>query len=961
MNRSRRIAGVLALAFLFTALMLPQAFAAKNKKSKTKPQQTAQVQSPAANDPKSGDKAIDLEPAVRFGTLPNGMKYYIRHNKKPEKRVEMRLAVNAGANQEDDDQKGLAHFVEHMAFNGSEHFAKNDLINFLEGVGVKFGAHLNAYTSFDETVYMLQLPTDKPEVLDKGLLVLQDWAGGLSFDHQEIDKERGVVVSEWRNGLGANQRMLYKWLPVYYYQSRYAERLPIGDTGVLNRAPYERFSSFYKDWYRPDLMAVMIVGDINVDSMEAAVKARFSGLKNPAAERPKIEYKLPEHDKTLVSICTDPEATITRLYILHKHPAADPTTVSGYRNYIMNSLLNSMLNRRLSEIAQKPDAPFLQAVSMYDRETRLNDAFSSTAFVKPGKTSDALRALLTENERAKRFGFNNSELELAKVEWMKGMEDALKEKDKTESRSLVQEYVSNFLEQIPAPGIEKEFTLSQSLVPGITVAEINQLISTYVSDKNRVIIVTAPELEKKNLPWENEILELANGVKQTDLKPYEDKVADQPLFPSKPKGAAIVKETKSDSFSITTLQLANGVRVIVKPTDFKNDEILFTAYSPGGTGLYPDADFMNADYSNLIISEAGIAQFDRPTLQKMLVGKTVSVGPYVDELKEGFSGQCAPADLETMLQLVNLYFTKPRQSTDDFTALMNKEHGQYDHILDNPQYYFINKFQETIFNNNIRRGIYTKEKLDQVNFGKAVEIYKERFGNAADFTFVFVGNVNLQQLKPLLEAYLGSLPASASRETWKDPNITKPIGAVKTRSQMGNTPKTLVGIHLHNNLPWSEQEEYNFNALVKVLSITLREALREDKGGVYGVGVNGAFTRRPQERYGITIQFNADPARADELIQLVYSKIEELRSNGTTDEKISKVKETQLRERETDLQENGFWLNNIEYYDTYGMDIARLNDYLKLVNGLTKESILIAANKYLGTENKIEVVLEPNK
>jgi zinc protease len=370
---------------------------------------------------------------------------------------------------------------------------------------------------------------------------------------------------------------------------------------------------------------------------------------------------------------------------------------------------------------------------------------------------------------------------------------------------------------------------------------------------------------------------------------------------------------------------------------------------------------MSADYSNYIVNESGIANFDKTTLQKMLVGKTVSVGPYVDELKEGFSGTCAPADLETMLQLVNLYFTKPRKSLDDFNSLMNKEHGQYDHILDNPQYYFIDKLQHVVYSNSIRRGLPTEDKLNKIDFEKAFNIYKERFSNAADFTFVFVGNVDMQKLKPLLESYLGSLPTTPQRETWKDPNINKPSGVVSTKLKMGNTPKSLVAIHYHGKMPWTEQDEYNFNSLTKVLNITLRESLREDKSGVYGVSVNGAFSRRPQERYGINIQFNVDPTRTDELIQLVYSKIDEIKNTGTTEEKVNKVKETQRRERETDWKENGFWLSNIEYYDTYHTDISKLNDYPKLIDGLTTKSIQDAAKKYLSGENRIEVVLEPNK
>ncbi|MDB5226342.1 MAG: pqqL, partial [Bacteroidota bacterium] len=488
------------------------------------------------------DKPLPLNKDVRYGKLPNGLTYYIQHNTKPENRVELRLAVNAGSNQEEDNQKGLAHFVEHMAFNGSEHFSKNELVNYLEGIGTKFGAHLNAYTSFDETVYMLQLPTDKKEILDKGLTVLEDWANGLSFDNTEIDKERGVVFSEWRSGLGANQRMRDKYLPVVYYKSHYADRLPIGDTAILLRGPYERLKSFYKTWYRPDLMAVIIVGDINVDSMEAQVKSRFSGEKNPPKEEKKQVYILPDHSKTLVSIATDPEATFSRATIIYKHPADNENSVEGYKRYVMHLLFNAMVNNRLQELMQQPDPPFFSAYSGYERETRGNDAYNLSGVAKTGQTINALKTLLTEDERVRRYGFTQTELDRQKLELMTGYENAVREKDKTESASFVEEYVSHFLDNVPAPGIEREYDLVQKIIPEISLKEINALAPEFISDKNCVIVLTAPESEKKSLPWENDVVDIAQKIKKADIKPYEDRTANEPLMPEKPAPSAVVKE-----------------------------------------------------------------------------------------------------------------------------------------------------------------------------------------------------------------------------------------------------------------------------------------------------------------------------------------------------------------------------------------------------------------------------------
>ncbi len=909
----------------------------------------------------AGKKTLPLNKEIRYGKLPNGLTYYIQHNNKPENRVELRLAVNAGSNQEEGTQKGLAHFVEHMAFNGTKHFSKNELVDYLESIGTKFGAHLNAYTSFDETVYMLQLPTDKKEILEKGLTVLEDWANGLSFDTTEINKERGVVLSEWRSGLGANKRMMDKYLPVLYHQSRYAERLPIGDTSILLRAPYERLATFYKSWYRPDLMAVIMVGDIDAAVMEKEIKKRFGSLKNPATEQTKETYLLPEHQQTLVSICTDPEATNSRAMIIYKHPADNQNTEEGFKRYLMNSLFNGMFNNRLQELMQQPHPPFFAAYSGYERETRANDAFNLTAVAKSGQTIDALKILLTENERIKRYGFTSSELVRQKTELLTNYENAIKEKDKTESGDLVGEYVSHFLEHVPAPGIEKEYSLAKKIIPAITLKDINTLPVKYITDRNRVIILTAPEAEKKSLPSENDIISLTDKIKRDTITPYKDNVIEAPIISIPPRSSPVVNETKNEKFNITTLELKNGVRILLKPTNFKNDEILMTSYSPGGSSLYSDEDYMSADYSNAIVIESGVASFNKLELQKLLTGKTAVCYPYVAELDEGFNGSCSQKDLETMLQLTYLYFTQPRKSTDDFNSFMSKQKSSVEHILDNPGAYFIDTFQNLIFNNNIRRGITTSDKLDKVDFEKSFQIYQERFKDASDFTFILVGNFDVEKIKPLLETYLGGLPSNSQKETWKDPNIKKKTGIVNTKVKMGQTQKNLVGIHFHGQSTWSEEEYFIFNAMLKILDIQLREALREDKGGVYGVAVNGQFTERPKNAYGINIQFNTDPTRSDELIKTVYQNIDSLKSSLTSGEKIKKVQETLRRERETDLKENGFWANTITYFDEYGKDISTLENYTKFIDGINSQKIKDAFNKYLNMNNYIEVVLEPEK
>lgn len=970
-NTTKLICYFLVLLIAFNAIAKPKKKKnLKNVTSKIIQQEDTLVKSQqkkeslASDDdiiPKDEQSALSLNKAVKYGKLSNGITYYIQHNTKPENRVEFRLAVNAGSNQEEETQRGLAHFVEHMAFNGSKHFSKNELVNYLESIGTKFGAHLNAYTSFDETVYQLQLPTDKKEILDKGLTVLEDWASGLSFEQNEIDKERGVVFSEWRSGLGANKRLMDKFLPVLYYKSRYAERLPIGDTSILLHGKAERLTSFYKTWYRPDLMAVVIVGDIDVNEMEKEIIKRFNSIKNPENEQKKEIYTLPEHQKTLVSIATDPEATYSRAMIVYKHPALNINSTEGYKKMLMNNLFNAMLNNRLQELLQKANPPMFAAYSAYENETRNNDSYTLTGIAKSGKTIDALKILLTENERLRRYGFTQTELDRQKTELLTFFENAIKEKDKTESSSFVQEYVSHFLSNQPSPGIEVEYALAKKILPTITLANLNELPSKYITEKNCVIVLTAPETEKKWLPWENDILDIAAKIKTEDIKPYQDVVINAPLLPSLPKASSIIKESKNEKYNITTLELKNGVRIILKPTNFKNDEILMTAYSPGGTSLYSDADYMSADYSNAIVIESGISNFDKLSLQKILTGKTAGVYPYVGELNEGFNGSSNQKDVEVMLQLTYLYFTKPRKSLEDFNTYISKEKSANEFILDNPNAFFSNKFQNLIFKDNIRRGITTIDKLNQIDFDKSFKIYQERFKDASDFTFILVGNFDVEKIKPMLETYLGGLPSTGEKETWKDPNITKKNGIVNSKTTMGKTQKDLVGIHFHGSAEWTSDNNYIFNSMIKVLDIQLREAMREDKGGVYGVGVNGAFVQRPKNAYGITIQFNTEPKRVDELIKTVYDNIDFLKNNLTTAENIKKIQETQRRERESDVKENDFWLGILQYFDEYGKDINTLDDYYKQIDALSAEKIKEAFNKYFDSKNRVEAILEPEK
>jgi zinc protease len=977
-KRIAKLTVLLLLSLILPAAVLAQGKPAKEKKSKVReapaeilPTSPVAPPSPAFEKPQRQTSLpegmeipadpmmmpLPLDPNVRFGKLPNGMKYYIRKNAKPENRMEMRLAINAGSNQEDDDQRGLAHFLEHMAFNGSKHFEKNDLINYVESIGVRFGPHLNAYTSFDETVYMLQVPTDDPEILDKGLTILRDWAGGLSLDPKEIDKERGVVISEWRNSLGPMQRMQYQYFPVLFNDSRYAVRLPIGDTGIIARAPYEAVERFYKDWYRPDLMAIVLVGDIDPETMEAEIKSRFSDLENPQTTRMKELYLVPDNPQPLVSIVTDKEAPYSQVIVFHKKQADNPNTIKAYRESLIQRLISGMLNNRLSEFQQKPNPPFFSSFSSFGKQVRTVDAFYNVAITQGNLSKAALKVLLEETERVIRYGFTATELEREKAEVINSYDKALREKDKTESANYAMEYVYHYLDNQPSPGIEIENQIVGLLMQTIQLPELNSMLKSWVGEENTVIVIAAPEKDKEFLPSESEILEMRKAVMAADLAPYEDNVVAEALLPNPPPAGKVVSESIDEKHGIITWTLSNGAKVLVKATDFKNDEILFSAFSYGGNSLYGDDVFFSLSNADALVIESGVGQFDKMSLTKALAGKTVSVSPFISELEEGLTGNCSPKDLETMLQLAHLYMTAPRKDAEVFQSYVAKQKALFENLAANPQIYFQKSLLELLYGGNIRRKFPEAADFDKINFDKAFEIYRERFGNAGDFSFVFVGNVDLNTLKPLVEQYIASLPSNMNRENWQDPKIKMPEGTVNKTISKGMAPKIFVFMAMHGASKWSAEEDLLFDALTDILRIKLRESMREDKGGVYGVGVNASFSRRPKEEFLVTINFNTDPGKTDELVATAQEVVKKLISEGTDETTLNKVKETMKRERETDIRSNKFWLQVIKESEVYGRSVSQVDEFNAMVDALTTNQIKKAAAAYLGGQNSMKLVM----
>jgi zinc protease len=911
------------------------------------------------------DAALPFDPNVRTGQLPNGMRYYIRQNSKPEKRIELRLAVNAGSMQEEDNQRGLAHFVEHMAFNGTKNFEKNELVSFLELTGVRFGADLNAYTSFDETVYMLQLPTDKEGLVDKGLIVMSDWATGVTFEGSEIDKERGVIESEWRTRLGAGERMREKYWPKIFHQSRYADRLPIGTMDVIRNAPHERLRTFYKDWYRPNLMALVVVGDLNVDEMERKIQERFSKLENPANPRPKELYAVPDHKETLIGIATDKEATSVDIEVIYKHKPSTIKTLDHYRDYLARSLYAQMFNERLRELGQKPSSPFLNAYAQYGSFVRAKDAYFLSVSPKEDKIEEAFKTLLTEQARVLQHGFTDTELERQKQALLKRIEKRFNEKDKTQSGNLAMECVQHFLQDDPMFGIERELALVKEFLPKIRLEDINQLAAKWLTEENRSLILTAPEKPGLKIPTEAELLKWISEFKTIKTEAYKDQFLDIPLVDDKKiNGSKITNETKinDNNLNVTQLQLANGVRIVIKPTNFQNNQILLNAYSPGGTSLYSDKDYFSAAFAADIVDNAGVGQFDLIALQKKLSGKDLSVSPYIQELYEGFSGRSSVEDLETLLQLIYLYGTQPRKDKEAFETFMNQMREQMKNAEANPQQYFFAEYSKLMSNNNIRRkNLLSEEELQQINLDRAMEIYQERFADFSDFTFVLVGNIDLEKHKALLEKYLGGLPNKKRVENWKDLNIQAPKEGKNVELKKGLAPQSFVILSHVEDEAWTAEKSMQFSAMVEVLEIMVRENLREDKGGVYSPFVGGGFSRLPRPQHQVIVFFQCAPDNVNTLVAAVKEEFEKLQKNGPSDENVAKVKETFRRQRETELENNRFWLGSLTDYYQNNRALKEIYDFDGLIEKITKESVQKTAKTLLKPEKLKILSVNPEK
>ncbi|WP_455667390.1 M16 family metallopeptidase [Phocaeicola sp.] len=902
---------------------------------------------------------IPTDPNVRIGKLDNGLTYYIRHNELPEKRADFYIAQKVGSILEDDNQRGLAHFLEHMCFNGTNNFPGKTLTQYLESIGVKFGENLNAYTSIDETVYNISnVPVIRDGIVDSCLLILHDWADDLTLDPKEIDSERGVIHEEWRTSTGAQMRMLERMMPIMYPDSKYAYRLPIGTMEVVDNFPYQALRDYYEKWYRPDQQGIVVVGDIDVDKVEAKIKEMFSPIKMPENAATREYFPVSDNKEPLIAIDKDKEQTVPMIYLFYKHDAI-PNEQKNNMDYLvvnyMKSMIENMLNARLNELRQSANPPFIQAQAG-DGEYLLSKtkyAFAGMLFSKEDGIDTALASMLREIERMHKYGFTASEYARAKADYLRMLESAYNERNKTKNDSYVNEYVRHFIDNEPIPGIEAEYAIMNQIVPNIPVEAINSLIPAMVTDSNMVVSIFCPEKEGMKYPTKEEILSVINKVKAENITAYEDKVSDEPLMAEKPQGGKIIK-SENGPFGSTILTLSNGVRVILKPTDFKADEITMKAFSPGGSSLFPNDEKVNVSSLNAVAGIGGLGNFSNVDLEKVLAGKKAQVSTSVGENTEGLSGNCSPKDFETLMQLIYLSFTAPRMDNDAFTSYKNRMKASLANQEANPMVALQDTLRKALYMNHPRTFRMKADLVDQIDYAKIMDMYKDRFKDASDFTFIFVGNIKPEEVEPMIETYLGSLPSINRKETFRDNKIYMRQGEYKNIfSKQLETPKATVLVINNGKCAYTLKNQIMMSMLSQILDIMYTESVREKEGGTYGVSAYGSISKYPKEEAVLQIYFDTDPEKRAKMTEIILNELNQFAKEGPSAENLSKVKEFMLKKHKENVKENGYWVNVL---DEYFWDQTDMNTgYDEMVNSISAKDLQEFTKALLDQNNRVEV------
>ena len=917
------------------------------------------------------EEPLGFDPSVVLGTLSNGMTYYIRHNEEPRERAQLSLVIKAGSVLEEENERGLAHFVEHMAFNGTERFAKQEIVDYLESIGSTFGADLNAYTSFDETVYWLEIPTDDPEILETAFKILSDWAYAVSFDPEEVELERDVILEEWRLGQGFGSRFQENWFPPIFGESRYAERSPIGLTEIIETAPRNRLVEFYERWYRPELTAVVAVGDFDVEQIEAKVKQHFApppegeakqerAAGGPPTNRP--GYDVPEHDTPRINVFTDPEAPATQLFLIRKLDPETGQDLPAFRRNAVEALAFMMLNARLFERGQTDDPPYLRAGAQSGAFVQPVDAVQFYAWVEQGGIEDGFAALLEEIQRVRQHGFTETELAREKVNLLSSAEKAYKERDQRESGDLAQVYTDHFLSHTLTVGIEAEWELYQELLPQITLTEVDNFADSWTQTDNTVLLIIRPEDGITSTDEElgaivQAQLESADALQ---VKPYVDTFEDVPLLANIPTAGSIAHEEIIESIDAQKWTLSNGVTVIAKQTDFKDDEVVLSAFSQGGHSLVENVDHVSALYTDQLIAGSGGGPHDNVALDKLLAGKRVSVSPYISELFEGFRGNTSPEDLETLFQLITLYATEPRLDPSFYSRYETSLRTSVETRSEQPDAAFSDALNKVLSQNHFRKRTLTLELLDELSMERALAVYTDRFADLSDATFIFVGAFDWEQLRAMATTYLASLPTAGRTEQWRDVGIDPPIGLVDHVVRSGIEPRSISAVVFAGDAEWDRQEAIALRAAGEMLQIRLRETLREDLGGTYFVSVNATLRSLPDPEYQISIFYGSDPGRTDELLAEVIEEVEWLQQGGEQ-EYLDTVKELLRTPRQEQLRDNGFWLNQIQTVMQRGGSLETILQFEETLNTITLDQVVAVAQRYLTDDRYIRVVLLPEE
>ena len=907
-----------------------------------------------------------MDPNVRVGKLDNGLTYYIRHNEKPAQRADFYIAQKVGSVLEEESQRGLAHFLEHMAFNGTTNLPGMTLREYLQSRGIKFGENLNAGTGIDQTVYMVtNVPTDIPGLVDTCLLILHDWSSFIALEEAEIDNERGVILEELRTREDANERMMKAILPTMYPNSPYANRLPGGLPEVVANFEYQTLRDYYHKWYRPDLQGLIIVGDIDVDAIEARIKEMFADIPAPVDPAPRPQFMIEDNDETIVAIASDPEATNYRVNLYYKQEAT-PDSLKNDINYwisqYMLGIISSMEINRLREITQKANPPFIYGYSYYSNYyiAPTEDAWCSVAMAKDAAGIDeAITALVKENKRMAQFGFTASEYERAKADFQKQIESMYNERNNTENDKYVNECLENFLSNEPMMGIETEYALYQQVIPSLPLEVINMVAAQIIPENNLVITVTAPQKEGETLPTVEEILAVYAVADAAEVEPYKEETFDGPMIEKMPKPGKIKAEADMPEFDAKVLTLSNGMKVYYKKTTFKEDEIRFTASSWGGLSVLPQDDYITLSNLDDVITLGGVGNFSATDLPKVLAGKKVRVSPYISHISEGMRGNCSPKDLETMMQLIYLYFTAPRADEEAFQSYAQRTKAALENAELNPMTTFSDSLVKVLYGNHPLRLRTKVEDIDKIDYAKAMEYYKKSFADPKNFTFYFVGNIDEETFKPLVEQYLASLKKGKGKNKWNDIGLgisDKDI-VCHYEKEMQN-PKVTIYMTLNGPMEYNYRNEIYMSVLSDIMDIYYTRTIREDEGGTYGVGVYGSVMDKPTDAFIFLIAFDTNREMYEKLMGKVHEGLNDVATNGPAQEDLTKVVENLYKKRAEQKEENSFWISAMSALVEDNMDIdAEFDD---IVKSITPQTIADFAKEVLKGYNK-EVVQLPTK